>query len=74
MKANAHVIRTLKQVLIILVPWNSQSHKFSSGVQGFHLKVCFPTSNLCGKFAAKKRSKIIDSQYISECRKFNNFL
>jgi hypothetical protein len=40
-------------MVLIPVPWNNRSHKFSSEVQGFHLKVYFPASNLYDIFAAK---------------------
>lgn len=44
-------------MVFIPVPWNNQSHKFSDGVQDFHLKGYFLASNLCDIFAAKKKKK-----------------
>lgn len=41
-------------MILIPIPWNNQSHKFSSEVQGFHPKGYFQASNLYDIFAEKQ--------------------
>ena len=67
------VIEVLSSMILIPIPWNNRSHKFSTEVQDFHLEGYFLASNLCGIFAAKEKQKHKFSlcEFLCKCQIFH---
>lgn len=67
------VIEVLSSMILIPIPWNNRSHKFSTEEQDFHLEGYFLASNLCGIFAAKEKQKHKFSlcEFLCKCQIFH---